>query len=171
MEAGKRGEEPESGGKVEEGGSEGSRATSPVQSTDSNRFSNASKPYSPVPLATKLKRRTSLSKSNSDEAHSTHKAVARRGSINRRGVTGIVSPSVAAPLPNAAAPEVPPPRRKPPQRKEVRALYDYDAQESDELSFKENDIIEMLDDLGTDWWNGKLNGKTGLVPKTYAVEV
>jgi hypothetical protein len=172
---------PESGAKIEQAGPEESRVTSPVQSTASNRFSNSStsfiKPYSSVPLATKLKRRTSLSKSNSDETHSTHKAVARRGSINRRGATGIVSPSVAAPQPKAVAPEVPrvpPPRRKPPfkpKRKEVRALYDYDAQESDELSFKENDIIEMLEDLGTDWWNGKLNGKTGLVPKTYAVEI
>ena len=53
----------------------------------------------------------------------------------------------------------------------MRALYDYDAQDTDELSFKENDVIEMLDDLGSDWWNGRLNGNVGLVPKTYAVEV
>jgi hypothetical protein len=39
-----------------------------------------------------------------------------------------------------------------------RALYDYDAQSDLELSFKENDLISILEKDDSGWWHGELNG-------------
>ncbi|XP_060119104.1 apoptosis-stimulating of p53 protein 1 isoform X8 [Heteronotia binoei] len=50
----------------------------------------------------------------------------------------------------------------------VYALWDYDAQNNDELSFHEGDAITILrrkDDNETDWWWARLNDKEGYVPK------
>ncbi|XP_056008706.1 tyrosine-protein kinase Yes-like isoform X2 [Ostrea edulis] len=34
----------------------------------------------------------------------------------------------------------------------LRALYDYDARADDDLSFKKNDLLNLLDDSDPDWW-------------------
>uniref|UniRef100_A0A8C4JHK2 Protein phosphatase 1 regulatory subunit 13B n=1 Tax=Dromaius novaehollandiae TaxID=8790 RepID=A0A8C4JHK2_DRONO len=50
----------------------------------------------------------------------------------------------------------------------VYALWDYDAQNNDELSFHEGDAITILrrkDDNETEWWWARLNDKEGYVPK------
>ncbi|CAI5764635.1 apoptosis-stimulating of p53 protein 1 isoform X3 [Podarcis lilfordi] len=50
----------------------------------------------------------------------------------------------------------------------VYALWDYEAQNNDELSFHEGDAITILrrkDDNETDWWWARLNDKEGYVPK------
>lgn len=50
----------------------------------------------------------------------------------------------------------------------VSALWDYEAQNNDELSFHEGDAITILrrkDDNETDWWWARLNDKEGYVPK------
>ncbi|XP_036397780.1 protein phosphatase 1, regulatory subunit 13Ba isoform X2 [Megalops cyprinoides] len=50
----------------------------------------------------------------------------------------------------------------------VYALWDYEAQSSDELSFREGDAITILrrkDDSETEWWWGRLNDKEGYVPR------
>lgn len=39
-----------------------------------------------------------------------------------------------------------------------RALYDYDAQSDLELSFKEGDLITILEKDDSGWWHGELNG-------------
>lgn len=49
----------------------------------------------------------------------------------------------------------------------VTALYDYDAQEGNELSFKEGDVIKILKKNDDGWWLGELNGKQGLLPCSY----
>ncbi|XP_056120417.1 protein phosphatase 1, regulatory subunit 13Bb isoform X4 [Rhinichthys klamathensis goyatoka] len=50
----------------------------------------------------------------------------------------------------------------------VYALWEYEAQSADELSFQEGDAITVLrrkDDTETDWWWSKLNDKEGYVPR------
>lgn len=48
----------------------------------------------------------------------------------------------------------------------VVALYDYDATDEGELSFKEGDQIKVIDNTG-DWWMGELKGQTGMFPSNY----
>jgi endophilin-A len=48
----------------------------------------------------------------------------------------------------------------------VVALYDYDATDDGELSFKEGDQIKVIDNSG-DWWMGELKGQTGMFPSNY----
>ncbi|XP_066533147.1 protein phosphatase 1, regulatory subunit 13Bb isoform X2 [Hoplias malabaricus] len=50
----------------------------------------------------------------------------------------------------------------------VYALWEYEAQSADELSFQEGDAITILrrkDDTETDWWWARLNDKEGYVPR------
>ena len=50
----------------------------------------------------------------------------------------------------------------------AKAVYDYEACTTEELSFPEGAIINILskDDNGIDdgWWKGELNGKIGVFP-------
>ena len=50
----------------------------------------------------------------------------------------------------------------------LQALYDYTAMHSDELSFKEGDILSLLErvDKGL-WWRATFRGKSGLAPANY----
>lgn len=60
-----------------------------------------------------------------------------------------------------------------------KALYDYTAQSDEELTFKEDDILYILDkDEDPDWWKAQLKpasldqvGPIGLVPANYVDEV
>ena len=50
----------------------------------------------------------------------------------------------------------------------VRALYDYDAAEEDELGFKTGDIFEKLEDEDAQGWcKGRKDGRVGLYPANY----
>lgn len=54
----------------------------------------------------------------------------------------------------------------------VRALYDLISYEPDELSFRKNDIITVLESVYRDWWKGSLpNGKVGIFPLNYVTPV
>lgn len=50
----------------------------------------------------------------------------------------------------------------------VYALWDYTAQEPDELSFNEGDALTVLrrrDNTETEWWWARLNDREGYVPR------
>ncbi|XP_075216177.1 unconventional myosin-Ie-like isoform X2 [Lycorma delicatula] len=49
----------------------------------------------------------------------------------------------------------------------AKALYNYSAQDLDELSFSEGDVIEIIKEYDGGWWHGKLAGKVGLLPANY----
>uniref|UniRef100_A0A673GS75 Osteoclast-stimulating factor 1 n=1 Tax=Sinocyclocheilus rhinocerous TaxID=307959 RepID=A0A673GS75_9TELE len=50
---------------------------------------------------------------------------------------------------------------------QVRAMYDFTAQDADELNFHAGDVIEVLDQSDRFWWKGVLRGRTGLFPVNY----
>uniref|UniRef100_A0A915PMX3 SH3 domain-containing protein n=1 Tax=Setaria digitata TaxID=48799 RepID=A0A915PMX3_9BILA len=49
----------------------------------------------------------------------------------------------------------------------ITALYDYNSAVEEDLIFKAGDKIEVLEWVSEDWLRGRLNGKIGLVPRTY----
>ncbi|KAF7968737.1 hypothetical protein HWV62_29559 [Athelia sp. TMB] len=48
-----------------------------------------------------------------------------------------------------------------------RALYDYQSQDSSSLSFRKDDIIEVLTQLESGWWDGLLGEERGWFPSNY----
>lgn len=78
------------------------------------------------------------------------------------------SPISTAPSRRPSEPLPPPQRAAPPQ---VRALYDFTAEEGDELEFHTGDIIEVLDRSDPAWWRGKLRGRIGLFPANYTEQL
>lgn len=53
----------------------------------------------------------------------------------------------------------------------VKALYDFTAEEDDELSFCAGDVIEVLDGSDASWWKGRLRESSGLFPVTYTAQL
>lgn len=51
------------------------------------------------------------------------------------------------------------------------AMYAYAAAEDNEISFEEGDRLTNVDtSIDDDWWQGELNGVTGLFPSAYVVD-
>lgn len=46
-------------------------------------------------------------------------------------------------------------------------MYDYTANNEDELSFAKGQLINVLNKDDADWWQGEINGMTGLFPSNY----
>ncbi|GAB5593592.1 protein that induces appearance of [PIN+] prion when overproduced [Umbelopsis nana] len=53
----------------------------------------------------------------------------------------------------------------------AEALYDYQGQDHEDLSFRKGDIIEITEFVNDDWWRGKLQGRTGLFPQNHVVKI
>lgn len=53
------------------------------------------------------------------------------------------------------------------QRQSVVALYDFNAEEAGELSFKKGDTIELLENPTADWTLGQMGDRKGLIPMPY----
>lgn len=107
--------------------------------------------------------------------------------------------SVSRPPPGGGRPK-PAPKPKP-QVPQCKALYAYDAQDTDELSFNADDVIDIIKEgecgckvviyraccyflvkpgipssrvCRTDasgWWTGRLRGKQGLFPNNYVTKI
>uniref|UniRef100_A0A3Q0RQT0 Osteoclast-stimulating factor 1 n=1 Tax=Amphilophus citrinellus TaxID=61819 RepID=A0A3Q0RQT0_AMPCI len=69
------------------------------------------------------------------------------------------------PLPGTGRPK---PKPRTPQ---CRALYAYDAQDTDELSFNADDVIEILTEDPSGWWFGRLRGREGMFPGNYVEKI
>uniref|UniRef100_A0A2K5D2V8 Intersectin 1 n=1 Tax=Aotus nancymaae TaxID=37293 RepID=A0A2K5D2V8_AOTNA len=50
---------------------------------------------------------------------------------------------------------------------QVIGMYDYIAQNDDELAFNKGQIINVLNKEDPDWWKGEVNGQVGLFPSNY----
>lgn len=53
----------------------------------------------------------------------------------------------------------------------VRALYDYDADDRTSLSFRQGDIIQVITQLESGWWDGVISGVRGWFPSNYCAVV
>ncbi|KAJ1560134.1 Unconventional myosin-If, partial [Cladochytrium tenue] len=85
-------------------------------------------------------------------------SVAASSNASLAGSTGSVASAAAAK--KKPPPPVPPPKKLP----QCRALYDYEATEADELSFKAGDLITIVSKDDEGWWTGSIRGKKGLFP-------
>ncbi|CAI9622791.1 unnamed protein product [Staurois parvus] len=66
----------------------------------------------------------------------------------------------------------PAPKPKPqPKLPYCRALFAYDAQDTDELSFNANDVLELIREDPSGWWQGRLRGREGLFPGNYVEKI
>jgi son of sevenless-like protein len=52
-----------------------------------------------------------------------------------------------------------------------RALYDYQTDDASSLSFRKNDIIEVLTQLESGWWDGLLGDERGWFPSNYVTTI
>lgn len=55
----------------------------------------------------------------------------------------------------------------PPPAVYVRALYNYDADDHTSLSFRQGDVIQVLTQLESGWWDGVINDVRGWFPSNY----
>jgi hypothetical protein len=90
----------------------------------------------------------------------------------------VLEEAPAAPAPPAApvapqapqapqAPSAPPAPPQPPVAEEgpkAVALYDYDAGEDNEITFREGQTITDIEFVSDDWWQGASGGRLGLFP-------
>ncbi|XP_045142410.1 unconventional myosin-Ie [Echinops telfairi] len=86
-----------------------------------------------------------------------------------QGAAGVRRQTTSRPPPAGGRPK-PQPKPKP-QVPQCKALYAYDAQDTDELSFNANDIIDVIKEDPSGWWTGRLRGKQGLFPNNYVTKI
>uniref|UniRef100_A0AAQ5Y128 Osteoclast-stimulating factor 1 n=1 Tax=Amphiprion ocellaris TaxID=80972 RepID=A0AAQ5Y128_AMPOC len=86
-----------------------------------------------------------------------------------QGAAGAHRPSASRPPPGGGRPK-PAPKPKP-QVPQCKALYAYDAQDTDELSFNADDVIDIIKEDASGWWMGRLRGKQGLFPNNYVTKI
>jgi amphiphysin len=87
------------------------------------------------------------------------------------GATAIPTMANSAKIPTMAKQAtVPSPEpTKGPSPRVVKALYDFEPQQPDDLGFKAGDQIEVIESSESvnDWWKGRVNGRVGYFPANY----
>ncbi|KAI7897602.1 SH3 domain-containing protein [Cokeromyces recurvatus] len=53
----------------------------------------------------------------------------------------------------------------------AEALYDYKGDPETDLSFKQGDIIEVIEYVNDDWWKGTVHGKSGIFPQNHVKKI
>uniref|UniRef100_H3D7Y7 Osteoclast-stimulating factor 1 n=1 Tax=Tetraodon nigroviridis TaxID=99883 RepID=H3D7Y7_TETNG len=57
------------------------------------------------------------------------------------------------------------------RKRRCKAAFSYLPQHEDELELKAGDVIEILAEVEEGWWEGLLNGKTGMFPSNFTKEI
>ncbi|CAM4377001.1 unnamed protein product [Leuciscus chuanchicus] len=96
----------------------------------------------------------------------THNQKSKRGSVEEKANT-VGHQGRNSPAPRRTSETLPSPR----STIQVRAVYDFTAEEDDELGFNAGDTIEVLDRSDASWWKGRLRGRTGLFPVNYTEQI
>lgn len=67
--------------------------------------------------------------------------------------------------PTSLRPPPPPPPSRKPKEPTAKALYDFAGEQSGDLSFREGDIITIIQksDSQDDWWTGRIGTREGMV--------
>jgi len=91
--------------------------------------------------------------------------VAKPGGAKPPGMKPAAKPAAGGPPQGRALPVAQPPKAQ------FKALYDYEAVELDELTFKEGDVITLTRKVDPEWWEGQLNGLIGMFPANYVEEI
>lgn len=65
----------------------------------------------------------------------------------------------------------PPPAASGPPKKLCKCTFEYEAANGDELTLKVGDVIEIISQEEEGWWEGTLNGKTGMFPNNFVEEI
>ncbi|XP_028253449.1 CD2-associated protein [Parambassis ranga] len=65
----------------------------------------------------------------------------------------------------------PPAASKKPKRRQCKVLFEYQPQNEDELELKVGEVLEIIEEVEEGWWNGLLNGKSGLFPSNFVKEM
>ncbi|XP_062926523.1 proline-serine-threonine phosphatase-interacting protein 1-like isoform X3 [Mobula hypostoma] len=103
----------------------------------------------------------------------------RNGGVMKR-ITNLLPGHSSKPSSNSVSATAPPPAEDlyasvgaVPQENtnNYRVLYDYKAQNNDELDITANDIIQITEESEDGWWMASRNGQSGLVPSTYLEKV
>ncbi|RHZ46743.1 hypothetical protein Glove_606g141 [Diversispora epigaea] len=69
------------------------------------------------------------------------------------------------------APPPPPPPQSPPSDPTYKAKFDFVTEDTGELSFRKDDILEIMQKDDNGWWLAKKDGEKGWVPSNYLEEV
>uniref|UniRef100_A0A336M0V0 Endophilin-A n=1 Tax=Culicoides sonorensis TaxID=179676 RepID=A0A336M0V0_CULSO len=88
-----------------------------------------------------------------------NKNVQRTGKIN--------DPWAASPLPSPMKSPARTPMPPAPSKPYCTALYDFEPENPGELGFKENDIIQLIQKIDDNWYEGSTGGRTGYFPVSY----
>jgi myosin-1 len=106
-----------------------------------------------------------LAKSQNSMVHSNPSAVAQQVKVTKASAP--VNPTINQI--KKRPPPTPPPKKKLPT---VKAIYAYNANEADELTFNAGDIIYVISKDDSGWWTGVKQGeqKKGLFPSNYVQE-
>jgi len=126
------------------------------------RSKGSSNPMSPMSLQSYQSNSSNQSSSNQPTA--TTKSLPNPWANQSTPQTQEESPKTAKKLPD---PKVSLLLNKS-KAKKAKAIYEYEANEDNELSFKEDDIITIIEEVpDSQWWKGECKGSIGLFPNNY----
>jgi len=95
--------------------------------------------------------------------------------VPQGGVSKTVRESMAVtterPVPGGGRPRPKPRERTVVSLPRVRAVYDYEAQDLDEISLTEGEVLELVKEDDSGWWTGKAKGKEGYFPGSYVEKI